>query len=287
MIRIIQLLLVIFIGTTMAVEAQEFQGVAMYKSHRKVSIKLDSTKVNSAMEKQMQEMLKRQFQKTYKLTFNRESSTYKEEEELSAPQIGGGDMQIMMAGTSGNNIMYKNLKHKTYVNQRETMGKIFLITDSLKIYDWQLEKETKNIGEFTCFKATSTREIEVPKEGTISLSNIKSDKEDEEEVEMITKEIVTTAWYTPQIPVSNGPSKYQGLPGLILEINDGSQTLICTSVVLNSDDAEVIKVPKKGKKVNQQEFDAIMEKKRKEMMERYAPRKGQSSGQSIEIRIGG
>ena len=37
--------------------------------------------------------------------------------------------------------------------------------------------------------------------------------------------VVTTAWYTPQIPVSNGPDDYQGLPGLILEINDGKKQL--------------------------------------------------------------
>jgi GLPGLI family protein len=30
--------------------------------------------------------------------------------------------------------------------------------------------------------------------------------------------VVTTAWYTPQIPVSNGPRNYHGLPGLIMEV---------------------------------------------------------------------
>ncbi len=37
------------------------------------------------------------------------------------------------------------------------------------------------------------------------------------------KQIEVVAWYTPQIPVSNGPGEYWGLPGLILEINAEEQ----------------------------------------------------------------
>jgi GLPGLI family protein len=34
------------------------------------------------------------------------------------------------------------------------------------------------------------------------------------------KDVTITAWYTPEIPVNQGPENYWGLPGLILEIND-------------------------------------------------------------------
>lgn len=265
------------------VSAQEFQGVATYKTHRKVSIKMDSTKVTSAMEQQMQEMLKKQFQKTYKLSFTKEHSIYKEEETLSAPQAGAGGMMVSTFGGGGSDVLFKNNKDQVFTNQKETMGKIFLIQDSLPNYSWKLENETKSIGEYTCFKATYTREIEVPKSGTFSVSNVKN----EEEREMEKKEIVTTAWYTPQIPVSNGPGKYHGLPGLILEINDGSQTIICTSIVLNPTDKLVIEAPTKGKKVNQKEYDDIMDKKMKEMQEQYRPSNRSGSGEHIEIRIGG
>ena len=83
------------------------------------------------------------------------------------------------------------------------------------------------------------------------------------------EEYTVTAWYTPQIPVSSGPRSYHGLPGLILEINDGSETMICSKIVLNPKDKLSISEPSKGKKVNQKEFYEIMEKKMKEMNDRY------------------
>ena len=129
----------------------------------------------------------------------------------------------------------------------------------------------------------------VEKPRTFSNSGTTNDAEEEEvedkEPEM--EERTVSAWYTPQIPVNNGPAMYQGLPGLILEVHDGKLTIICSKIVLNPEDKVEIEEPTKGKEVNQKEYDVIMEKKAKEMMERYAPRKGSKNGESIEIRIGG
>ena len=49
------------------------------------------------------------------------------------------------------------------------------------------------------------------------------------EVKMTTIE----AWYTLQIPVSSGPAEYWGLPGLILEVNSGNTTILCSKIILN------------------------------------------------------
>ncbi|RLD29117.1 MAG: GLPGLI family protein, partial [Bacteroidetes bacterium] len=99
------------------------------------------------------------------------------------------------------------------------------------------------------------------------------------------EEITITAWYTPQIPVNNGPGNYHGLPGLILEVNNGRQTLICSKIVLNPKNKISITEPTKGKKITQEKFDAIMEKKMKEMEDRYEHNRG--DGNSIEIKIKG
>ena len=99
-------------------------------------------------------------------------------------------------------------------------------------------------------------------------------------------DVVTTAWYTPTIPVSNGPGNYAGLPGLILEIHEGKQTIICSEIVMNPKDKIKIEEPKKGKKVSQKQYEKIMAKKSKEMMDKFKSRRN-SKGKNIEIRIGG
>ena len=105
--------------------------------------------------------------------------------------------------------------------------------------------------------------------------------------EDVTKERTTTVWYTPQIPVSNGPEDYFGLPGLILEINDGEVTLICSKIVINPEQSFEIKEPEKGKEVSQKEFDDIQEKKNKEMMEQFQSRRGSKHSEGFMIRVSG
>ena len=260
--------------------SQNFQGIATYKTHTDVDIKMDSTKVNNEMQKQILEMMKKQFQKTYKLTFNQTESIYKEEQQLDKPNIGSGNGSIMIQGLSGgDDLFYKNIKSNSYANKKDTFGKIFLVKDSIENLNWTLEKDTKYIGEYQCFKASYTKMVE-----KVSFSSLDDDKENKAP-EM--EERVITAWYTPQIPVSNGPGKYQGLPGLILEIHDGKTTTVCSKIVMNPNDKIEIEAPTKGKEVSSEEYKAIMEKKSKEMMERYRPKKGDRNSETIEIRIGG
>lgn len=81
------------------------------------------------------------------------------------------------------------------------------------------------------------------------------------------KEITITAWYTPEIPINQGPEGYWGLPGLILEVNDGKTVILCSKVVLNSKEKVEIKAPNKGKETSQKEYDETVTKKMKEMSE--------------------
>ncbi|TXE17652.1 GLPGLI family protein [Psychroserpens burtonensis] len=264
------------------INAQEFIGEATYKSKRQIDVKLDSTQMYSGMQEQVMEMLKKQFEKTHILTFNKEESVYIEEESLGAPNPQG--MQMTIIGAGGSDVLYKNLKEKRNTNMRETFSKLFLVKGGLKEHEWTLESDTKNIGEYTCFKATMTREVEEVKSGF----TIDKDEDSHEKVdkEAPMKTITITAWYTPQIPVSAGPAGYHGLPGLILETNDGSQTIICSKIIINPKKSNEIIEPTKGKEVTQEEFDAILIKKMKDMQERFRPN-GRGDGERIEIRIGG
>lgn len=256
----------------LTLSAQDFQGVATYKSHRKVDFKLDEkTSKNPEIEQQIQEQWRQQFQQEYTLTFNKNESLYKKNEKLAKPNPIASGIQITF--DDGSDLIYKNIKDNRFTNQTEMYGKQFLIKDRQKNTNWELVNETKNIGEYTCFKATFNEEY--------TTQRITSDGE----MESVTKERTTTAWYSPQIPISHGPAEFYGLPGLILEINDGEMTLVCTKIVLNPSEKVEIEEPTKGKKVSQEEFDKITEKKNKEMMEQF--QSGSDVGGGVIMKTGG
>ena len=276
-------LVILLLCSTFSLFAQDFQGVATYKTQRKLDIKIDSTQVGGGeMQKQIMDMLKKEFQKTYILSFDKNTSIYKEDEALAAPSAGGAMMVVSSLGGSGT--LFKDIKNQSFTNQLETFGKQFIIKDRLKPIKWVLHSETKNIGNYTCYKATYTKEIEEMSMMTFSSSEDDNKGEDSNEL-LEMKTTTVTAWYTPQIPVSNGPESYQGLPGLILEVNDGELTILCSKITLNPKKTLEIAEPKKGKEVTQQEYDDIMEKKMEEMSEQYRGRGADEN--AIEIRIGG
>jgi GLPGLI family protein len=272
MIRIAITILSLFLSLLNAL-AQDFKGIAEYQSKTKLDIQIDSTRIPKERIADFKEMMKSQLEKKYILSFNKSEALYKEEEKLEQPGRGGG-MRFMMGGFS-QGIYYKNLKEKRYTRQLESFSKEFLIKDSLKTYQWQLEDESKMIGEHLCFKATTTKEIPDIRVGTPPK---KEDATNDEQPK--TKIITVTAWYTPEIPINNGPSDYWGLPGLILELNEENMIFLCTKIVLNPKESFELKEPEKGKVVTQKEFDKIVTDKMKEMQEMYGggERKGDGAG---------
>lgn len=275
--------LVIAMAFTSFTYGQQVKGIATYKTQRKLDIKLDSTQISGEMAEQMMAMMKKQFEKEFTLEFTEDEAVYKEVENLDSPTAGGGSFQIVIAGTGGNNVLYTNLKEQRFANQNEFFGKEFLVQDALEPLEWKLEKETKNIGEYTCFKATYTTTRTVM--SSVSTSDGEEESSSDEQTE---EEVTVTAWYTPQIPVKSGPRNYQGLPGLILEVSDGSETILCSKIVMNPEDGVNIKEPTKGKKVDQATYDEIVQKKMDEMNEQYqGDGRKRGNGNSFQIRIGG
>lgn len=272
----ILIFITLYCTTVSGIYAQQLSGVATYQTQRRVDIKLDSSSVNNEMQKTIQEQLRKQFQKEYELSFNGSESLWKEVASIGKPQIPSGSGIQISVSTSGNT-SYHHIKEELYVNQSDLLGKVFLVSDTLKKIEWKLEKETKNIGQYVCFKATSTTEYESKSYGS---------GEVEPTVKMKTK--TTTAWYTLDIPVKHGPENYWGLPGLILEVNDGEMAMMCTKIVLNPKDTVVIEIPKKGKKVTGKEFEVISDSKSKEMIERYQTKSSKKGGgnDSFTIKIG-
>ena len=270
----------IFLFGILSVSAQkEFQGLAVYESKTSTS---DMTKrmegnkdITPDMQKMIAERMKGMFEKTFILNFDRSASIYKEEEKLDAPGQGNG-MRMMSSMMGGGGTYYKNVKEKTYSVDKEFMGKEFLIKDALPQLEWKMESETKQVGGYTCYKATAMKPVEGSDFRNMRAKDDKKDDKKEVKKEQSTnfmedfempKEVLITAWYTPEIPVNQGPEGYWGLPGLILEVNDGKTIILCSKVVMNTKEKAEIKAPKVGKVVTQKEYDEIVTAKMKEMQE--------------------
>lgn len=259
--------------------AQEFQGMAVYESKTSTADfknRMQGNRdISPEMQKSIEERMKSMFEKTFILNFDKSASIYKEEEKLDSPTQGGagGGMRMMgsMMGTGGT--FYKNIKDKSYTVDKEFMGKEFLVKDSLPNLKWKMEAETRVIGGYNCFKATAIRPVSKtdfrnfrPKKEDNATTKPKTDdkKTDFMSGIEVPKEVVVTAWYTPEIPVNQGPENYWGLPGLILEINDGKTVILCSKIVLNPKEKAEIKAVTKGKVVTQTEYDEIVIKKMEE-----------------------
>ena len=246
--------------------AQEFQGKAYYfsKTIFNDKIKVEDTGVNKvidpAMEKAFQEALKKASEKNYLLTFNKSECIYEQEQQLEKPKSVAGEMSISVSFSSSEGKKYINAKDKTSSTEDEIFGKEFLIVEPIEKPNWELVDESKKIGDYTCFKAKLLIPVSEKQkkeyEEFLKKEEIKSSLFKMEEP----KDKTITAWYTPEIPVSFGPNNYWGLPGLILEINEPELIILCSKVALNTKGA-TIKVPNKGQKVSQKEFDAIQKKK--------------------------
>lgn len=285
-------------SSALTVNAQDFQGMAVYESKTSTGdFKMDSPQITPEMQKMIQERMKKAMEKTFILNFDKSASLYKEEERLEAPGQDNGGMRMMASFMGGGGVHYKNVKAKTYSIEKEVFGKEFLITDSLPKIDWKMENETRKIGNYTCYKATAVvpantsdfrnyRMRNSEKKDDAKKDNAKKDDAPKannimDQYEM-PKEKTITAWYTPEIPINQGPENYWGLPGLILEVNDGRTIILCSKVVLNSKDKAVIKAPTKGEKVTQAKYDEIVAKKTEEMREMYRSR----GGNNTQFRIG-
>lgn len=90
---------------------------------------------------------------------------------------------------------YKKTNDSFLIIKKEIKDDTYVIKADLHPFAWRLIDETKLIKSMKCKKA------------------ITIDAENGNEIE---------AWYTEEIPVSNGPSIYGGLPGLIIQLKTKS-----------------------------------------------------------------
>jgi GLPGLI family protein len=257
---------------------QQFKGIATYQSkmtfkERKkdtAQIKDKDNKMSKEMSDAIDKALKTAGEAEFTLSFTKDESIYEKVVELAKPKPKTDGMSITISGGgSTHGTSYKNLKEGVFKREGEIQGKAFLIVDKLETYDWKITGETKQIGNYTAIKATHTKKPKVLTDE--EKEEVKKEQEEQSSglfSMMKIEDHVTTAWFTPQIPVSNGPGTFQGLPGLILELQDGNTTLLCTRIEINPEKFE-IKIPDNGKEIKLEAFNKLQKKKQDEMMKRF------------------
>lgn len=279
--------------------SQDFQGKAFYQSKTTMDLGSWGSRMSAEQKSAMKDRMKPYLEKTFILTFNRTESTFEEEERLDAPGSGRSGMGAMfMSAGSGNPEMYKNIKEKVYLQENEFFGKKFLVNDKLPEFVWEMTGEQKQIGNYICFKAvgkrvndnfsweslrgsrnqTSKDSTNKENDNNEKISDV--DEETNTKVEEIEEVVVDAkietivAWYTPQIPISNGPEQSYGLPGLILELNTKNTTMLCSKIVLNPEKKDEIIRPTKGDVVTKKEYTDMVQFKMQEMRDNRGRSRG-------------
>lgn len=250
-------------------DTQKFQGKAYYFSKSKMQLGSWGAKLSEAQKKDVAARLKNRLQKTYVLSFDKVASVFKEEDKLDA--ISGATDTWGANFTRG--VQYKNVKDVTLVQEQEFYGKKFLVKDKLHKIEWKMGKETKLIGQYTCFKATASISQNDLAWYNFSWSDLRRKDEDGDgkpDVPMVEVE----AWYSLQVPVSHGPAEFWGLPGLILEVSAGDTTILCSKIVINPKEEIKIEAPKSGKEITKDKYQETIKGKMQEMMSNRGRRRG-------------
>lgn len=201
------------------------------------------------------------------LLFNSDESLRRmlESDDRPDTEIGqpGGASFRTVSFSGADNIMYHKFSAQKKTEQREMVGKKWLIEDSITKNNWKLTGESKTILGYTCQQATTSAFIKTMR---MQLNNGQMERTE------VPDTVKVEVWFATAIPVPGGP-EYQGqLPGMILEANvRNGQTVYKAVEISPKVKEEEIKEPKSGTKVTQKEFKKQVDEQMKMMMERGRP----------------
>lgn len=133
-------------------------------------------------------------------------------------------------------MIQRNFETQTNYEVFTMLGKKYLLQDSIHGQDWKILNDMKEVAGHVCMNAFW--------EDTLKMQKV-------------------SAWFALDIPVSSGPERFCGLPGLILEVdvNDGGMIITADKIETRKLTNE-LDLPKKnkGKKITEAEFFSLMKK---------------------------
>lgn len=172
------------------------------------------------------------------LYFSNESSLFvynrkkdiKEENQLSNNEVGY-KMKLNEDVDEWGEMFYYDYIKKKIIIREFVWGKAFIAEENIPMLHWILDTSTRKIGRFICQKATT---------------DFRGRKYE--------------AWYTNEIPVSIGPWKMNGLPGLILEAYDLKREVqwIFSSIEIPYNVKKDLIIPQKGEQISFERYKTIL-----------------------------
>lgn len=167
-------------------------------------------------------------------------------EEEQEAGVGRRNRRFRMFGDRENNATFVNFDTEEAIQRREFLDRTFLVEGAPKP-EWKLTTDVSEFLGYMCHRAIATVDS-----------------------------TLVEAWFTTEIPVPAGPDDFFGLPGLILVLttDDGNHSYVARDVSLRPVDPEIIKAPTEGRRVTREEFDKIVEEKRKEMEQQRQGNRG-------------
>ena len=193
--------------------------------------KLNNDSISETQKMYIRTVLKKQPVVWYQLVFNKNESFFEEQKPMEIERRRFN----LAVSKMGKGVFYTNTSQNRILHQKEFHGQEFLIF--ITPYDWKLTQEKKQIGNYTCYKATTSKFVE-GRNGKMERKVI--------------------AWYTNEVPFNFGPKDYNGLPGLILELQEDILLIKATKISLNQKKKMVIKKPSQGEKVTLKEYNTIV-----------------------------
>lgn len=162
----------------------------------------------------------------FELKFNSNVSYFKKTNLNKSDDYNFGEEALSIL--IGYEELFYNLTEKSlYLNSDEILVK------KPSNHNWNILSESKKIDNYLCYKATCT-ESYTARDGK-------------------TKERVITAWFCPELPYSFGPLEFNGLPGLILELEKNGNKVVAKSIILSKKEIE-LKIPQK-KTITKEQYD--------------------------------
>lgn len=149
----------------------------------------------------------------------------KDEEKPVTVVIEGETFETVSLVHNNYTIYYFDQSNNTQILQMRNKGKDYLVKEPLQKFKWTILDESKQIDNYKCRAAK-----------TIDANGYE-----------------IKAWFAPEIPVSLGPGRYIGLPGLILEVKIGFKHYLAKRIQFSLDSE--INPPSTGRIMTREEYD--------------------------------